>query len=275
VAARRVDLSVATLGMLGDDSYGRQVLEMLAQEGIDVDHVALMADRQTVLCVVVTDKAGQHVFLGIKDHKPVERCPPEWKEIIPMTRSIFTNGYTMRDLLDPEDVMELLRLGRAQETPIFFDPGPSIEFIDQGTMSAVLALTDVLLLTAEEASFLVDVEGPEAAKALQALGPRAVVLKAGADGCYVAGDGQLIYHPGFEVELVDAVGAGDSFVSAFIAAYLRGGDWRDCAAVANAMGAAVAATQGAGRCVPPVEKLVALLADDPAARLLDSAPAHS
>jgi sugar/nucleoside kinase (ribokinase family) len=71
------------------------------------------------------------------------------------------------------------------------------------------------------------------------------------------------------------VGAGDSFVSAFIAAYLRGGDWRDCAAMANAMGAAVAATQGAGRCVPPAEKLAALLADDPAARLLISATALS
>ena len=34
------------------------------------------------------------------------------------------------------------------------------------------------------------------------------MLKAGAEGCYVAGADVLIYHPGFEVKLVDTVGAG-------------------------------------------------------------------
>lgn len=274
VAAKRVGLSVATLGMLGDDSYGRDVTDMLAQEGVDVSHIVAKGDRQTVLCVVVTDKQGQHVFLGIKDDKPAERCPAAWREVIPQTRAIFTNGYTMRDLLQPKDVLDLLRLGREQGIPIFFDPGPSIAFIDRETLATVLRLTDVLLLTADEAHHLVSGDGLEAAAALQALGPRAVVLKAGADGCHVAGDGERIYHPGFDVEVIDTVGAGDAFVAAFIAAYLRGGDWRDNAALANAMGAAVAATQGAGRCVPPAAKLAELLGDDPAARLLKNAP-HS
>jgi len=272
VAAQRVGLSVAPLGMIGDDGYGRQVSEMLEQEGIDVSHVVAMPDRQTVLCVVVTDKAGEHVFLGIKDDKPAERCPPAWQQVIPQTRAIFTNGYTMRDLLHPEDVLELLRLGRDQGSPIFFDPGPSIAFIDEETLAAVLQLTDVLLLTVEEAHHLVSGDGFEAATALQALGPRAVALKSGADGCYVVGDDERIAHPGFGVEVVDTVGAGDAFVSAFIAAYLRGGGWRDCAALANAMGAAVVATQGAGRCVPEAEKLAELLGDDPAAHYLAGAP---
>lgn len=268
VAARRVNLSIATLALLGDDSYGRQVMEMLADEGVDVTYVEAMKDRQTVLCVVVTDKAGQHVFLGIKDGKPPERCPSSWKEIIPQSRSLFTNGYTLRDLLNPHDVLDLLQLARKQKIPIFFDPGPSIEYLGDDTLSQVLKLTDILLLTIEEAEYLVDDKGAKAANALRSFGPAVVVLKAGVEGCYVAAEGINIYHPGFDVDVVDTVGAGDAFVAAFIAGYLRQGDWHECAALANAMGAAVVATQGAGRCVPDAGQIAKILGDDPAKRLI-------
>jgi sugar/nucleoside kinase (ribokinase family) len=225
VAAQRMNLSVATLGMLGDDAYGRDVLQMLAGEGIDVRHVSVLQGRQTILCVVVTDKAGQHVFLGIKDGEPPARCPAEWRDIITQTRSIFTNGYTLRDLLEPRDVFKLLNLGRARNIPIFFDPGPSIEFLDEATLTGALALCDVLLLTGDEARFVVQAEGPAAARELLAYGPRAVVIKAGSNGCYVATEDATLHHPGFDVPGVDTVGAGDAFVSAFIAGYLQGADW--------------------------------------------------
>jgi sugar/nucleoside kinase (ribokinase family) len=84
----------------------------------------------------------------------------------------------------------------------------------------------------------------------------------------VATGDETIHHPGFDVEVVDTVGAGDSFVAAFIAGYLRQGSWRECAALANAMGAAVVATQGAGRCVPDATKIIEILGDDPARRLV-------
>src|SRR5690606_1105176 len=119
-----------------------------------------------------------------------------------------------------------------------------------------------LLLTAEEAQHITEAQGADAARELQARGPDAVVLKLGADGCLVAHETGVVHHPGFEVEVVDTVGAGDSFVAAFIAAYLRGDDWRACAALANAMGAAVAATQGAGRSVPPLSRILQILGDD-------------
>lgn len=268
VAARRVGLSTAALGILGDDTYGNQVTQMLADEGVDVNYVLAGKDRQTVVCVVVTDKAGQHVFLGIKDWKPPERCPKIWQEIIPQARSIFTTGYTLRDLLDPAESLELLQLGKRLNIPVFFDPGPSIEFIDDETLSKALQASEVLLLTAEEAQFLVDGEGADAAAAIRAMGPNVVVVKMGGEGCFVASEEGTIHHPGFDIEVVDTVGAGDSFVAAFIAGYLRGGDWRDCAALANAMGAAVVSTQGAGRCVPDASRLLEILDNDPAIRLI-------
>lgn len=274
VAARRVGLSVATLGMLGADDYGEQVLAMLATEGVDISRAVALPGRKTVVCVVVTDKAGQHVFLGIKDHLPPERCPADWQNAIPQARCFFTNGYTLRDLIHPEDALKLIHIARQEQIPIFYDPGPSIEYIPPALTREVLQSVDVMVITEEEARFLLPgVGGAEAARGLLSLGPRVVVVKAGASGCYVATDGlpDVLHHPGFAVPVIDTVGAGDAFVAAFIAAHMRGGDWRECAAVANAMGAAMVATQGAGRCVPQVERLAQLLKDDPARRLLYAA----
>ena len=268
VAARRVNLTVSTLGILGDDSYGNEVTQMLADEGVDVSNVWADKDRQTVLCVVITDRAGQHVFLGIKDDKPPERCPPEWKESILQTRSIFTTGYTLRDLLHAEDSVKLLHIGKSNNIPVFFDPGPSIEFIPDQVLKEALKATHVLLLTDEEAKFLVDGDGTEVSKMLLDFGPSIIVLKMGSAGCLVTSAEGSVHHPGFDVKVVDTVGAGDSFVAAFIAAFLRGGDLRDCAALGNAMGAAVASTQGAGRKVPDSNRLLEILGDDPAARLI-------
>ena len=141
--------------------------EILADEGVDVTFVETLKGRQTVLCVVVTDKAGQHVFLGIKDDKPPEHCPPSWKEIVPQARSLFTNGYTLRDLLNPHDVLDLLEIARKQKIPIFFDPGPSIEYFGDDILTQVLKLTDILLLTIEEAKYLVNDKGAKAAIALR------------------------------------------------------------------------------------------------------------
>ena len=84
------------------------------------------------------------------------------------------------------------------------------------------------------------------------------------------GDGRrdCIHVPGFPVAVVDTVGAGDSFAPAFIAGWLRGGALRDCAALANAMGALTATQRGAGTRIPPRERLLEMLADHPAARAL-------
>ena len=108
----------------------------------------------------------------------------------------------------------------------------------------------------------------ELAQALLALGPSVVVLKLGSEGCLVATAEEIHHVPGFSVPVVDTVGAGDSFAPAFIAGWLRGGTLRDCAVLANAMGALAVTQRGAGTRIPGREHLLELLEDHPAARAL-------
>ena len=269
VAARRMGLHTATLGSIGPDRYGAEMIELLKAEGVVADHVLVCGDRQTVVCIVMTDTLGQHVYLGVKDKIGYWPFPAEWHGVIERSRALFTDGYTVRDVLRPSDLLAALASARRGGAPVFFDPGPSITFIAPELIAQVLAATDVLLLTDDEAEYLCQARDRAGmARELLARGPGTVVIKHGAEGCSVTTASERITHPGFPVEMVDTVGAGDSFAAAFIAGWLRGGSLADCAALANAMGALVVTQRGAGTRIPPRERLLDLLVDAPAARAL-------
>jgi sugar/nucleoside kinase (ribokinase family) len=242
---------------------------MLAAEGVDTSHALICPDRETVCCMVLADELGQHVYLGIKDGKGLWPYPERWHDIVRQARALFADGYTVRDVVAPDDFLAALQTARAAGVPVFFDPGPSIEFVSPELWARVLAAADVLLLNMDEARMLCDRADPaEAARELLGRGPTTVVLKLGAAGCLVATADQLIEQPGFAIEMVDTVGAGDSFAAAFIAGWLRGGSPRECATLANAMGALTTTRRGAGTRIPPREQLLDLLADYPAIRAL-------
>ena len=269
VAARRLNLTVAALGQLGADRYGSETLAMLDAEGVDLRHVVIYPERSTILCIVLADQLNQHVYLGIKDNIGLWPFPQDWHAVIHQARALYTDGYTLRDLLAPEDIFAAFATARAAGVPVFFDPGPSVEFIPCEQRERTLAAIDVLLLAEPEARFLSPVKDRlELAQALLARGPLVVVLKLGSEGCLVATAEEMHHVPGFSVSVVDTVGAGDSFAPAFIAGWLRGGTLRDSAVLANAMGALAVTQRGAGTRIPGREHLLELLEDYPAARAL-------
>ncbi|HMO58755.1 MAG TPA: carbohydrate kinase family protein [Roseiflexaceae bacterium] len=264
VAARRLDLATAAVGGIGSDRYGHEMCDMLQDVGVDTSHVQVCAERQTVVCMVIADTAGQHVYLGIKDQLGRWPYEPAWDTVISSARALFTDGYTLRDVLDPDVMIAALSKARAAGVPVFFDPGPSIMFVAPEVMQRAIALADVLLLTDEEAAYLCTATDRAAvAHALLAYGPGMVVLKHGADGCSVADADGVIHCPGFPITVVDTVGAGDSFAAALIAGLLRGATPAVAATLANAMGALVATRRGAGTRIPSRAEWLAFLHDKP------------
>jgi 2-dehydro-3-deoxygluconokinase len=269
VAATRMNLTTAALASLGPDRYGADVLAMLAAEGVDVSHVAIHEQRQTVLCIVLADTVGQHVYLGVKDGLGLWPFPERWHALIRGARALYTDGYSLLDLLAPADMLAACATARAAGTSVFFDPGPSVELIPRPILEQAIAAADTLLLSEAEAAHLSDVRTrAEVARALLALGPTTIVMKLGGEGCLIATAGDVIHVPAFPVDVVDTVGAGDSFAAAWIAGWLRGGSPRDCAVLANAMGALTSTQRGAGTRIPPRARLLELLAEYPAALAL-------
>ena len=103
-----------------------------------------------------------------------------------------------------------------------------------------------------------------ALRAIRALTPATVVLKLGADGCAVIdGDvparikekGDPLTIPGFAVEVMNELGAGDAFMSGLLKGWLSGMDWRASGRLANACGALVVARHACSASMPTPEEL--------------------
>lgn len=78
-----------------------------------------------------------------------------------------------------------------------------------------------------------------------------VVLTCGAEGSYVFHDGGVSFQSSPKVEVVDTVGAGDSFTAAFVASLLRGCSVSDAHRRASEVAAYVCTQSGATPPLPP------------------------
>jgi ribokinase len=90
----------------------------------------------------------------------------------------------------------------------------------------------------------------QAAERLREMGARAVVLKLGDQGAYLAGEQERRHVPAFAVEPVDTTAAGDAFTAALAVAVASGKPLPEAARRANAAGAAATLRFGAQPSMP-------------------------
>jgi sugar/nucleoside kinase (ribokinase family) len=112
---------------------------------------------------------------------------------------------------------------------------------------SVLERVDMILLNDEEAQQLSGQASlPAAAKAISAMGPKAVVIKRGDAGALLFQGNDVFAAPAFPLDhVVDPTGAGDSFAGGFMGYLARGGD----TSPASVRSALVAGTVLASFCV--------------------------
>jgi 5-dehydro-2-deoxygluconokinase len=97
-------------------------------------------------------------------------------------------------------------------------------------------------------------------KEIMKLGVKALVVKRGAKGSSVFLDnGEVLDVPGFPVEVVNVLGAGDAFASGFIYGYLNGWDWYKCCRMGNACGAILVTKPGCSNFNPTLEEVNAFV----------------
>ncbi len=128
-------------------------------------------------------------------------------------------------------------------------------------MRESVALSDVLLISAEDAHALTGKTDPAAIRdVLLGWGARTLLLKLGPDGVILHSGGEEFRLAGHRVAAVDATGAGDCFAGSFLARRCFGDDLRQATTYANAAAALSTLGRGAIAPIPHAEDVYRFLA---------------
>jgi ribokinase len=163
-----------------------------------------------------------------------------------------------------EAVMEAVRIGRAAGARVVLDPGPPAPLPDE-----LIACLDLIRPNTSEAQVLTGIRvcdrdsARAAARDLLRRGARAAAVQAGEQGDVLLWEGGELWLPRFEVERVDATGAGDAFASALAVRLAEGAPLPEAGRFASAAAALATTVLGAQASLPRRNAVLALLRQSP------------
>jgi sugar/nucleoside kinase (ribokinase family) len=256
-ALARLGMPACVAGAVGDDLYGRLLIETLQSTGVDVGSVRRV-DRATGVTLVAVDSSGERSFLhhfganaaygpDAIDWERARAC-----EIFALTAHFVLPG------LDGEGAAAALRRARELGLRTALDVCWDREGRWWSSLASCMPHVDYFLPNEDEARMLSGETEPEAMAAFfRRHGCGAVAIKRGMRGSYFETEGVAFHTPAFPVPVVETTGAGDCFVAGFLTGILRGWDWPTTLRFANAVGAQSVQSVGAVTGVRRAEEVLA------------------
>ena len=231
--AARLGLSVAYVGVAGDDAVGRFVLGELTARGIDTSLCRIHDSLPTGLSVILSSPDDRAILtaLGTIDALRAVDVPAD---ALARARHVHVASLYLQHALRP-DVPGLFaaarRAGATTSLDTNWDPSDRWD-----TLDAALAETDVFLPNAAEARRIARTDDVD--EALDRLAGRfgTVAVKLGAGGAIARRGSERASVRAPEVEVVDTTGAGDTFGAGFLAGLLGGRPLADALRLAVACG---------------------------------------
>jgi sugar/nucleoside kinase (ribokinase family) len=216
--AARLGLKVAFMGVCGADIFGRFMLEEMTKGGVDVSKVKVDPSEQTGLSVILTHDADRAILTHTGAISALQ-AEDVSDDLLFQARHLHVASYFLQTRLQPglPGLFQRARgLGLSTSLDPNWDPdGKWIGFDD------LLNQVDVFLPNENEALSLT--RSATCEKALERLASRCgvVAIKRGSEGALAESGNKISAACALPVDVVDTVGAGDSFDAGFLYGWLN------------------------------------------------------
>lgn len=221
-AAGRLGAPVAFVGAVSTDRFGTRMMEQLRTDGVDTAAVSRV-DVPTTLAAAEVDEDGTASYRFYLDGTSAPVL--DWLPPVGPSDLVVTGGLAL--VLEPMATAVDGLVGGA--APLLVDVNCRPRVIGDPVayrrrVASIVAGSRVVKVSDEDLGVLAPgVEPMTAAADLLELGPDVVLVTAGGAGVTVLGAGGHRFVPVVAVDVVDTIGAGDSFVGAFAAWWLATG----------------------------------------------------
>jgi ribokinase len=257
-AAARMTQPVVLIGAAGRDAFGDEMVRNLSQFQVGTESVVLRDDTDSGVAFIVVDSSGQNQIVVA----PGANATLTAEEVARGQRYITRSKAVITQLESPSPAVEAaLRLAREAGALSVLNPAPCLPLPD-----SLLRLCDWIVPNEIEAAQLtgLKVRNPaEAEDAARKLRERAgganIAITLGPDGAWITSASFSGHVPAPHVTPVDTVGAGDTFIGAFVARLTERANVRDAARFACAAASLSVTRRGAQSSIPTRDEVEAFL----------------
>ena len=247
IAAARLGAEAAMLGRVGEDAFGRELVENLRKNGVNTEHVETVSGAPTGSAFITVTPDGENAIVVSPG---ANRCfgPDEVEATAEDLREASVVAAQLE--VGVEAVACAARVATESGGRFLLNLAPPRELPDD-----LLRLCDPLVVNEHEGAFLLGEEATpeETARRLLELGPASVIVTLGAAGAVLATGETTEIYPALEVEAVDSTGAGDAFVGALAMKFAEGAALEEAVPYAVLAGAVAVTREGAQGSLPTPE----------------------
>jgi len=248
VAAARLGGAVTFVGKIGDDIFGKQAVQQLEDEGINVEFVSVDPENPSGVALITVDHKGENSIVVASGSNGTLN-PDDFDKAL---TELDESEIVLMQLEIPIPTVEhIARIAAQKQKKVILNPAPAAALTDE-------LLRNLYLITPNEteAEILTGVKVTDeqsalkAAAALHKKGVEIVIITMGAAGAFLLANGISELIKATKVEAVDTTAAGDTFNGALVVALSEGKTIRESIAFANKAAAISVTRIGAQSSVP-------------------------
>lgn len=242
----RLGVQVGVIGCVGQDAFGRFIVETLDAAGAEISGIVRLEGVGTSGTLIINVQGEDRRFIhtmGANAHVNAEHIP---LERVRQARVLYVGGYLLMPALEHTALAALFRQARLWGVKTVLDvvlPGPGDYW---PRLEPLLPQTDVFLPNDDEAAAITGEHDPRRqAERFKEAGAGTVVITCGGRGSVLVTDGLRLEAGVYPTTYVGGTGAGDAFDAGYIAGLLEGADPQRCLEWGSALGASCVRAVGA------------------------------
>ena len=212
VVLNKLNNDVRLITIVGDDTYGKDIINFLDNRNIQYNHNIIQKDIETYISLVFIQNNGERLFVGNKNGS-VRKLDLNHIEIDKDCEIVSFGSLFISNELNDEKLSKLFKEIKDRNIKLFVDCSNPKNNESVFNLNC-LKYMDYLFMNLKEAKALTNLNNiDEIYDLFIENGVKNLIIKCGADGAYYNHE----YYPAIKLDkVIDTTGAGDSFVSGFI-----------------------------------------------------------
>ena len=262
VALAKIGIDTGLVGKVGEDGFGDFVISTVQGHGIDSRGIARDPRNNTSGTMVMIHSDGERSFIHYLGANATLVESDVDFEFVEGAKILHVAGTFLMPSFDGQPTAKVLKKAQQMGITTSLDTAWDSRGRWMELLAPCLPYMDYAVPSIEEARMVTGRHEPaDVAKALMDRGVKVVGLKMGEDGCYIRSADAEIRIPKYDVDAVDACGAGDAFAAGFLTGVAKGWDLEKTGRFANAVGALCVTAIGATTGIRSLEDTLAFMAE--------------